>query len=107
MQMQDRKAQLAGLYGRYVEELKNRREELKKHVPELREKIVEARDRFSETARINMAAIERRRISSQRMVDRIVGAARRSIQKQGVYGQSGKRQESGQKPVSVSINQTL
>lgn len=102
-----KKTRLAERYQGLTTQLRARRDELKQHHPELREKLVAARERFSDAARENVSAIERRRYSSQRMVDRLIEGARRSLQKSSAYGKGGQRVDQQPGKVSFGLNQTL
>lgn len=105
--LQNRKIRMAERYHDLTRELRARKEDLKKHHPELREKLTAARDSFSEAARDNINAIERRRFSSQRLVDRLIEGARRGLQKSSTYGKGGQRLDQAPGKVSFGLNQTL
>jgi len=106
-QLQTRKNEMADRYQRLTQELRARRDELKAHHPETRDRLLAARESLAVTARENIDAIERRRFSSQRMVDRLIEGARRGLHKSGGYGKAGQRVSQPVGKVSFGLNQTL
>lgn len=105
--LQKRKFAMTERYQGLADELRTRRDDLRAHHPELRDRLLKAREGFSEATRANVAAIERRRHSSQRLVDRLIEAARRGLQKSSNYSKSGQRVDQPPGKVSFGLNQTL
>ena len=98
---------MAERFQRLTQELRARRNELKTHYPDLRTQLAAAREGFSNAARDNINAIDLRRLSSQRLVDRLIEGARRGLQKSAGYGKGGQRVDQQPGKVSFGLNQTL
>lgn len=105
--LQDEKLDVARAYQSGMSQLLSRKDEIRLAAPALKERLVEMQQDFQTQAQANRESIERMRKGMERLGHRIMGAARKSAQKETeiVYGASGQMQHSGK--TSMGVNESV
>lgn len=102
--LQPLKLEATRVYHDGITQMLARRPEFQSLAPELRQHFKQKQDEFSLVADANLLAIERMRRSVNRLNDRILSAARKAMERDGVnYGAHGRMKESyNTAPVTVN-----
>ena len=105
--LQDEKLDVARAYQSGMSQLLSRKDEIRLASPALKERLANMQQDFRAQAQANRDSIERMRKGMERLEHRIMGAARKSAQKETeiVYGASGQMQHSG--IASMGVNESV
>lgn len=104
--LQPRKNAAIAKYQAGIQQIIARREEFKKTKPESRVQLITMQEEFFALTSVNLKALDVLNKSVQRLGNRIMLAARKAVQKNGVnYSKSG-NMANGERIVSIGINQS-
>lgn len=106
MNLQDEKLNAARSYYDRMADLLGRKDQIKLAKPEIKEQLARSQKEFNQIAEKNRAVLERMGRSTQRLSERIMGAARREASKENqiVYGDKGQIQ--GRNKTTIGVNES-
>ncbi|HCS23225.1 MAG TPA: hypothetical protein PLW48_08370 [Alphaproteobacteria bacterium] len=107
--LQAHKRELAKRYHDMIVQLAAEPKALLNVEPGLRDKLVRARTDFTRLLQENLSVLENVKKSTQRLVDKILDAARQSVtdERHHAYAASGKAQAARSTSLSLSLDQSL
>lgn len=106
MDLQPRKLETTRNYHDGISQMAARREDFKSVAPELKELFRMKQNEFRIVAEENLESLDRMRRSVNRLNDRIMSAARKAIERDGVnYGAHGKMKNSNNS-IPVTLNES-
>lgn len=107
LSLQDRKIILARHYQDGAQQIVARRAELEDHITvDFRNSLHKKQEEFSEITSHNLIALERMRKSTQRLGNRIIQAARDAVRMEAPAYSARGQLESGERPVSIGLNES-
>ena len=95
---------MADRYSNQIELLHQLKSENQSAKDSLKEQIIIARTSFTETLKKNLTTLDAVKLSSKRIMDKIIGAARESVEEKNVYTPNGFYTSERNTPISIDHN---